>query len=700
MANAGRFNRRKRKPALWALVFAMALQGTTSIALASPANAKSARSAAVVEVTGEVAYKKSGGSRSYAAYRDLNLNQGDSIVTGPSSSVVLRVVDHEDEITIGANSEVYISELMEKNGGKKTKVKSWAGSLWAKIKSLVGAKDEFEVETPTAVMGVRGTNFMTSVNWKTGKTTMAVAAGVVSVSEAESAADRRKAQDAGSVSVYPAQQASIDSPGLNNDLRTRAEYADPKALVEAADKKVLESFIKNIGDIQKEQDKMKAQLQENLDKGVNKPDERSILKITTPAGLDAVRNNFDRFLSQLAKSAVDAGKLTQKAVDDANANIADASRKLDIHNPPALDKNAGIDPKVEQLKNQAEQKNTAFEQEQRQLRENQAKLAPLLDRIEADKQRIQDQNRKAVVEADQKATVQYTSTLSGDEKKTFEESHRKNTNQPAPDPSPRPTSPPADSGIDSGSGSGGGSTDERPSAPVLISPTAEATVRNPVQIKLKAAAGTTVRVLNGTEEVGRAAGQGESEVIVTLRALPPGTYKLTAQAFRESEASVPVSIPPIHILGVGMTQVGGIKDGKIGLALTMKGFTPAAPFYSVEAHLLYDKAALDYRGPADLTPVPGTVFHGSQAAETLRQISDTSGSELIYAATAFETRGSGVIKPIQLSGDTLLVNVPLSVVDSAAGSAKVDLAYIKVIDKQGNTVYESRDIQSSSVGTK
>ncbi|SCW59074.1 FecR family protein [Paenibacillus tianmuensis] len=698
MANAGRFNRRKRKPVLWALVFAMALQGTTSIALASPANAKSARSAAVIEVTGDVTYKKSGGSRSYAAYQDLNLNQGDSIVTGPSSSVVLRVVDHEGEITIGANSEVYISELVEKNGGKKTKVKSWAGSLWAKIKSLVGSKDEFEVETPTAVMGVRGTNFMTSVNWKTGKTTMAVAAGIVSVSEAESAADRKKEQDAGIVSVYPAQQASLDSPGLNNDLRTRAEYADPKALVEAVDKKVLESFIKNIGDIQKEQDKIKAQLQENLDKGVNKPDERSILKITTPAGLDAVRNNFDRFLSHLAKSAVDAGKLTQKVVNDANANIADASRKLDIHNPPALDKHAGIDPEVEQLKNQAEQKNTAFEQEQRQLRENQAKLATLLDRIEADRQRIRDQNQKAVAEADQKATDQYTSTLSADEKKQFEESQSKNTNQPAPDSSSRPTSPPADSGSDSGSG--GGSTDDRPSAPVLISPTAEATVRNPVQIKLKAAAGTTVRVLNGTEEVGRAAGQGNSEVAVTLRALQPGTYNLTAQAFRESAASVPVSIPPIHILGVGLAQVGGIKDGKIGLALTMKGFTPAMPFYSVEAHLLYDKAALDYRGPADLTPVPGTVFHGSQAAETLRQVSDASKRELIYAATAFETKGSGVIKPIQLSGDTLLVNVPLSVVDSSAGSAKVDLAYIKIIDKQGNTVYESRDIQSISVGTK
>ncbi|WP_217266742.1 FecR domain-containing protein [Paenibacillus tianmuensis] len=676
----------------------MALQGTTSIALASPANAKSARSAAVIEVTGDVTYKKSGGSRSYAAYQDLNLNQGDSIVTGPSSSVVLRVVDHEGEITIGANSEVYISELVEKNGGKKTKVKSWAGSLWAKIKSLVGSKDEFEVETPTAVMGVRGTNFMTSVNWKTGKTTMAVAAGIVSVSEAESAADRKKEQDAGIVSVYPAQQASLDSPGLNNDLRTRAEYADPKALVEAVDKKVLESFIKNIGDIQKEQDKIKAQLQENLDKGVNKPDERSILKITTPAGLDAVRNNFDRFLSHLAKSAVDAGKLTQKVVNDANANIADASRKLDIHNPPALDKHAGIDPEVEQLKNQAEQKNTAFEQEQRQLRENQAKLATLLDRIEADRQRIRDQNQKAVAEADQKATDQYTSTLSADEKKQFEESQSKNTNQPAPDSSSRPTSPPADSGSDSGSG--GGSTDDRPSAPVLISPTAEATVRNPVQIKLKAAAGTTVRVLNGTEEVGRAAGQGNSEVAVTLRALQPGTYNLTAQAFRESAASVPVSIPPIHILGVGLAQVGGIKDGKIGLALTMKGFTPAMPFYSVEAHLLYDKAALDYRGPADLTPVPGTVFHGSQAAETLRQVSDASKRELIYAATAFETKGSGVIKPIQLSGDTLLVNVPLSVVDSSAGSAKVDLAYIKIIDKQGNTVYESRDIQSISVGTK
>ncbi|KEQ26266.1 FecR family protein [Paenibacillus tyrfis] len=699
MANAVRINRQKRKPALaWVLVFAMLFQGVAALALASPANAKSSRSAAVVEVTGDVAYKKSGGSRSYAVYQDLNLNQGDSIVTGPSSSVVLRIVDREDEITIGENSEVYISDLVEKNGGKKTKVKSWAGSLWAKVKSLIGSEEEFEIETPTAVMGVRGTNFMTSVNWKTGETTMAVAAGIVSTSEADSAADHKQTRSAEGVSVYPAQQVAVSTSGSSKDLRAQAEYADPKVLAEVLDKKVLESFIKNIGDIQKEQDKIKAQLKENLDKGVGKPDESSILKISTPADLEAVTTNFDRFLSLLAKSAVDAGKLTQKAVDEANASMADASRKLDIHNPPALDKNAGIDPEVEQLKKQAEPKNTAYEQEQRELRDNQAKLAALLDRIEADRQRIQDQNQKAVAEADRKATDQYTSTLSADDKKQFEESQRKNTNQPAPDSSSRPTSPPADSGSDSGSG--GGSTDDRPSAPVLISPTAEATVRNPVQIKLKAAAGTTVRVLNGTEEVGRADGQGDSEVTVTLRTLQPGTYNLTTQAFRDSAASVPVSIPPIHILGVGLAQVGGIKDGKINLALTMKGFTPAAPFYSVEAHLIYGKAALDYRGPANLTSVPGTVFYGSQTAETLRQVSDASKSELIYAATAFETQGSGAIKPIQLSGDTLLVNVPLSVVDSAAGSAKVDLGYIKIIDKQGNTVYESRDIQSISVGTK
>ncbi|WP_010491378.1 FecR domain-containing protein [Paenibacillus elgii] len=699
MANAVRINRRKRKPALaWVLVFAMLFQGGAALAFASPANAKSSRSAAVVEVTGDVAYKKSGGSRSYAVYQDLNLNQGDSIVTGPSSSVVLRVVDREDEITIGENSEIYISDLVEKNGGKKTKVKSWAGSLWAKVKSLIGSEEEFEVETPTAVMGVRGTNFMTSVNWKTGETTMAVAAGIVSASEADPAADHKQSRNAESVSVYPAQQVALSSSGPNKDPRARAEYADPKALVEVLDKKVLESFIKNIRDIQKEQDKIKAQLKENLDKGEGKPDGRSILKISTPADLEAVTTNFDRFLSLLAKSAVDAGKLTQKAVDEANASMADASRKLDIHNPPALDKNAGIDPEVEQLKKQAEPKNTAYEQEQRELRDNQAKLAALLDRIEADRQRIQDQNQKAVEEADQKATDQYTSTLSADEKKQFEESQRKNANQPAPESSSRPTTPPADSGSDSGSG--GGSTDDRPSAPVLISPTAEATVRNPVQIKVKAAAGTSVRVLNGTEEVGRADGQGDSEVTVTLRALQPGTYHLTAQAFRDSAASTPVSIPPIHILGIGLAQAGVIKDGKINLALTMKGFTPAAPFYSVEAHLLYDKAALDYRGPADLTSVPGTVFYGSQTAETLRQVSDASKNELIYAATAFETQGSGAIKPIQLSGDTLLVNVPLSVVDSAAGSAKVDLGYIKIIDKQGNTVYESRDIQSISVGTK
>ncbi|MGG2201842.1 hypothetical protein [Paenibacillus validus] len=99
------------------------------------ASAKSVRSAVVVEVSGDVTNTKSGGSRSNTVLSRLDAESGGYDLHRSGASAVLRIVDRNDELTIGENAEVYISELMEDGGAKKSKVKAWAGSMWSKVKS-------------------------------------------------------------------------------------------------------------------------------------------------------------------------------------------------------------------------------------------------------------------------------------------------------------------------------------------------------------------------------------------------------------------------------------------------------------------------------------------------------------------------------------------------------------------------------------
>lgn len=145
-----------RRVVLLGLVFVLFF----SIALPIQAGARSSGNIAILqEVEGDVTFVKGGGKRSFVAYDGVALQQGDSVRTGKDSSVHI-VLENEDEIVLGAESHILISELAESN----TSIKLSSGGLWNKIKRFFGASDTYEIETPTAVMGVRGTMFHVNVD--------------------------------------------------------------------------------------------------------------------------------------------------------------------------------------------------------------------------------------------------------------------------------------------------------------------------------------------------------------------------------------------------------------------------------------------------------------------------------------------------------------------------------------------------------
>jgi len=73
-----------------------------------------------------------------------------------------------------------------------------AGRIWVRVVSALSGKTKFEVRTPTATAGVRGTVFSVAVE-ETGETSVAVYEGEVQVDG-----------EAGTASVTPGQQARVD----------------------------------------------------------------------------------------------------------------------------------------------------------------------------------------------------------------------------------------------------------------------------------------------------------------------------------------------------------------------------------------------------------------------------------------------------------------------------------------------------------
>ncbi|AOM83995.1 FecR domain-containing protein [Salisediminibacterium beveridgei] len=111
--------------------------------------------ARLAEVEGDVFVRRGGGLAEYEGFNGMGLFDGDEIRT--SDDGALRVeFDSEDATTIDHHSKVMVTAKQEDDGEQST-VKLWTGKVWNKVKRVMNIDDSYDVETPTTVMGVRGT---------------------------------------------------------------------------------------------------------------------------------------------------------------------------------------------------------------------------------------------------------------------------------------------------------------------------------------------------------------------------------------------------------------------------------------------------------------------------------------------------------------------------------------------------------------
>jgi cell division septum initiation protein DivIVA len=363
--------------------------------IAVPVSAKSARSAKIVELSGTVSIKKAGGSKAYAAYEEMFLNEGDHITTGADSSVVLQIVDRDDEVTIGPDTEMFISSLTN-DGGDKSKFKVWTGSLWFKVKKLVSDEDEFEMETPTAVMGVRGTSFYAET--RNGREFLALLSGIVSVNRSGTTNNDDSDNLSTGEYIYPGQEASSF---LGNE-ETFLTPLDIDDFVNSAPALIVQKLLENVAQIREEND----QLAEQLADGTRTIPPNSVLDLPDQEQLDRYRGNLENLLANIARSAVDNGKLPKEQVEGIihEANRKNPERAIDLNNVRPFDPNIGMNPdrrnEIEAKKREAEQRNENLRKSIREDLINQQN--DLIKLVQEQAKAQEEANRKALEEIQKK----------------------------------------------------------------------------------------------------------------------------------------------------------------------------------------------------------------------------------------------------------------------------------------------------------
>jgi hypothetical protein len=137
----------------------------------------------IEDIQGKAEIKKVGRDFFTKAMKSMPVYPGDEIRTAPDSKVVV-TLETTAVNGIGPESQ-FVLENFEKNPDTKMvdiKVGLPGGKLWSEVGRLKTKDSRFQVETPTAVTGVRGTVFHVEVEKETAETSVSVLSGKVGVS--------------------------------------------------------------------------------------------------------------------------------------------------------------------------------------------------------------------------------------------------------------------------------------------------------------------------------------------------------------------------------------------------------------------------------------------------------------------------------------------------------------------------------------
>ncbi|AZN42221.1 FecR family protein [Paenibacillus albus] len=413
------FRRSMNSRSLLMLLCLLLIIGPGSLlAVVGHASAQVMRVAVVKELSGTVNVLKSGGAKPFKAFRNMSLNEGDQIATGKDGSVTLTLSSSaadKDEINISNGSQVTFSKMKD-SGGTKTKMSVWAGSLWVKVKSVSNASDQFEIETPTSIMGVRGTHFFVKVNPVTGETNVFLAAGVVeSMTNNNRSAAGSNSDLSKSVFLYPSQQ--LGESRNEDGLETSISIVDISAFVKEASPDVIEAILRDAAAIAEEQRQMIEKASQSMDSLANKDNFGGIIQ--SPEDLQRIKDNLSNLISIIAKEAIASNKVNQELIDQINK--AAGNKLIDSKTPSELKLTDSEKKAQEQAKKFEEAQKQLAEKKAEELKKKQEALQEAIKKAQELKEKLDEANKKAQQLAQEKNNQTYYNQLTPEEQKRVDE---------------------------------------------------------------------------------------------------------------------------------------------------------------------------------------------------------------------------------------------------------------------------------------
>lgn len=140
------------------------------------------QSASVAAVAGGDAFKSK--QRSFAQKTKLTVGsevaEGEYIQTGPGAKLELALRDGS-KLRVAENSTLRVNSLLFQSGSRRRQfdMKVETGRVWASVNKAIGGESTFDIRTPSAVAGVRGTVFRVDLDEEA--TVIKVYAGAVAV---------------------------------------------------------------------------------------------------------------------------------------------------------------------------------------------------------------------------------------------------------------------------------------------------------------------------------------------------------------------------------------------------------------------------------------------------------------------------------------------------------------------------------------
>jgi hypothetical protein len=413
---------------------------------ADQASAASSRVAVIKEMKGTVKVKKSGGSKEFTAFAKMSLNEGDILTTGGSSSAILQFANgtsEDDKMTVSSSTTLTFSKLSNSKG-TSTKVSMFNGSAWVDVKSITSKNDEFSLETPTAIMGVRGTHLLVSVDPETGATHLTVAAGVVSASSKDSDGSKE------SKDIYPTQNAlfSDNKQGAGSEITVAP--VDLELLMKQSDTSIVQAILENAAAIIAENEHYVKLYEDN---GV--PNNLG----NTQDDLARFKSNTENLLGAIADQAVKSGILSQERLDQIITEVQSQSGITVDLTKKSLQSTDEEQKQKEAQRLKDDEAKKQVDDRKKQEEADRKKMEETLNKLNDERKAKEEANNKAAEEKLKKAQEEYEQQLAAAEKQRFDDSKKQREAEqqlsaspspslsptPSPTPSPVPTSSPTPS---------------------------------------------------------------------------------------------------------------------------------------------------------------------------------------------------------------------------------------------------------------